>query len=121
MAYETVEELYRTIRTRLAQPGYADMCEDESAFEAEVWARLVELLGDDGTQHCLTSHADREGRSPSAWKAFCKETPGPDVTVLGSNNRLDIVVKHHVRGSVGIEVKCLGKSGHPGKLTQGLG
>ena len=40
---------------------------------------------------------------------------------LGSNNRLDIVVKHQQKGSVGIEVKWLGKRGHTKRLTQGLG
>jgi hypothetical protein len=43
------------------------------------------------------------------------------VHVLGSNNRLDIVLKHPECGSIGIEVKCLGATGHAGKLTQGLG
>jgi hypothetical protein len=121
MAYDTVQELYRAVLSRLREPGYAATYADESAFEADVWARLVELPGLDAAQHCLTSHTQREGRSASAFKAFFKETRGPDVRVLGSSNRLDIVVKHHVKGSVGIEVKCLGKGGHTGKLTQGLG
>jgi hypothetical protein len=43
------------------------------------------------------------------------------VDVLDSNNRLDIVLRHPTYGSVGIEVKWLGKSGHCAKLTQGLG
>ena len=43
------------------------------------------------------------------------------MNVLGSKNRLDIVVKHQTRGSIGIEVKCLGRAGHTGRLTQGLG
>lgn len=121
MAYASVEELYRAIKHRLAEPGYHDTYDDEAAFEKAVWRRLVNLPGVTAAQHCLTSHIEREGRSAAAWKAFCNETPGPDVKVLGSNNRLDIVVKHHVKGSVGIEVKCLGTSGHTGKLTQGLG
>jgi hypothetical protein len=29
--------------------------------------------------------------------------------------------EHQSRGSIGIEVKCLGSDGHTGKLTQGLG
>jgi len=42
------------------------------------------------------------------------------VNVLGSKNRLGIVVKHPKQGSIGIEVKCLGQRGHARKLTQGL-
>ena len=43
------------------------------------------------------------------------------MAVLGSKNRLDIVVKHpEGQGSIGLEVKCLGESGHCGKFTQGL-
>ena len=121
MTYGTIEELYRAVLSRLRQPGYAETYDDESAFETDVWSRLRDLLKQDAAQHCLTSHAEREGRSVSAWEAFCKETPGPDVKVLGSNNRLDIVVKHQSKGSIGIEVKCLGSDGHTGKLTQGLG
>ena len=71
---------------------------------------------------CLTSHtAGHKGRSDIAWKAFCREERGPDVKVLGSNNRLDIIVKHPMGGSIGIEVKCLGNGGHTAKLTQGIG
>jgi hypothetical protein len=87
MAYATVEKLYQAIRNRLAQPGYAKMYADESAFEADVWARLVKLLGPNAAQHCLTSHTQRKGRSAAAFEAFCKERRGPDVRVLGSNNR----------------------------------
>ena len=121
MAYSTVERLYQAILNRLAQPGYAKRYADESAFEKDVWARLVKLLGVNAAQHCLTSHTQLEGRSAAAFEAFCKEKRGPDVHVLGSNNRLDIVVKHQQKGSVGIEVKWLGKRGHTKKLTQGLG
>jgi hypothetical protein len=81
----------------------------------------VELLGPNAAQHCLTSQTQRKGRSAAAFEAFCKERRGPDVRVLGSNNRLDIIVKHQQKGSVGIEVKWLGKRGHTKKLTQGLG
>lgn len=71
---------------------------------------------------CLTSHKDRLGRSTAAWEAFCGEKPGPDVTMLGSNNRLDIVVRKDGVGSIGVEVKCLGRGKkHSGKFTQGLG
>jgi hypothetical protein len=119
MTWATVDDLYKAIRERVARPGYKPSYSDESRFEAEVWDRVVKLVGDE--ERCLTSHTERKGRSASAWKAFCKETPGPDVNVLGSNNRLDIVVKHETKGSIGIEVKCLGRTGHTGKLTQGLG
>jgi hypothetical protein len=50
-----------------------------------------------------------------------REQPGPDVEVLHSKNRLDIVVKLKGGDSIGIEVKCLGKRGHAAKLTQGMG
>jgi hypothetical protein len=68
----------------------------------------------------LTSHDIHPDRSEQAWRRFCETGPGPDVRVLGSNNRLDIVLQH-VTGSIGIEVKALGTSGHTGKLTQRLG
>ncbi len=112
------------LRERLAEPGYAGAYATESAFEAEAWKRVVSLaseLGLDVSNACLTSHAEHAGRSAVAWKAFCEEDAGPDVNVLGSNNRLDIVLRHPEYGSIGIEVKCLGANGHTGKLTQGLG
>ena len=121
MPYSSVEALYQAIHQRLAAPGYKSTYADESAFEDDVWKRLLDLLGPDAAQHCLTSHAKRTGRSAPAWKTFCEEKSGPDVDVLGSKNRLDIVVRHPTLGSIGIEVKCLGKRGHTGKLTQGLG
>jgi hypothetical protein len=123
MTWSTVDDLYEAIKKRLAAPGYSDRFDDESEFEEEAWSRVVGLLGQhqNVAQLCLTSHTGRPGRSAAAWRAFCKETRGPDVKVLGSNNRLDIVVKHPTQGSIGIEVKWLGKTGHTGKLTQGLG
>ena len=117
----TVDDLYTAIVSRLAEPYYREHYSSESDFEAEVWSRLTAMLGHDAERLCLTSHRERAGRSTVEWEKFCNETPGPDVTVLGSNNRLDIVVKHRNRGSIGIEVKCLGGAGHTGKLTQGLG
>ena len=124
MGHAAVDDLYAALRSRLAEPGYARKYESESAFEADVWGRLLEFISEGGQATdgcCLTSHTKLEGRSDAAWRAFCREERGPDVKVLGSNNRLDIVVKHPVEGSIGIEVKCLGNGGHAGKLTQGLG
>ena len=120
----SVDELWMILRERLAEPNYACACPTESAFEADVWTRVVKLatqIGLDVSKVCLTSHAEHAERSLAAWKGFCQEDIGPDVNVLGSNNRLDIVFRHPEYGSIGIEVKCLGASGHAGKLTQGLG
>jgi hypothetical protein len=118
---DTVDDLYTAIIRRLAEPTYADHYASESDFEADVWTRLTSMLGEDAARYCLTSHTERTGRSAVEWEAFCRETPGPDLNVLGSNNRLDIVVKHRNCGSIGIEVKWLSDAGHTGKLTQGLG
>lgn len=118
MDVHTVDELFRVVVTRLAEPGYQGWYSTESDFEADVWKRLLDLFGAD---RCLTSHKDRLGRSASAWEAFCAQKPGPDVDMLGSRNRLDIVVQMENVGSVGVEVKCLGDDRHAGKFTQGLG
>jgi len=120
----SIDELWLILRERLAEPNYACAYPTESAFEAYVWTRVVKLatqIGLDVSTACLTLHAEHANRSVAAWKGFCREDTGPDVNVLGSNNRLDIVLKHPEYGSIGIEVKCLGASGHAGKLTQGLG
>jgi hypothetical protein len=122
MSSTAIDRLLATVRNRLAKSGYADRYKTESAFEADVWARLLKLIprGAQATC-CLTSHKKLPGRSHAAWTAFCREERGPDVNALGSKNRLDIVVKHPRQGSLGIEVKCLGRRGHARKLTQGLG
>ena len=120
----SIDELWMVLRERLAEPNYAGAYPTESAFEAVVWTRVVKLatqIGLDVRTACLTSHVEHADRSVAAWKRFCQEDIGPDVNVLGSNNRLDVVFRHPVYGSIGIEVKCLGASGHAGKLTQGLG
>jgi hypothetical protein len=122
---DSVDDLYVALVQRLTKPGYSGTYTDEASFEADVWDRVFsavsQIVQNPGTL-CLTSHtAKHKGRSGTAWKAFCREERGPDVKVLGSNNRLDVVVKHPSRGSIGIEVKCLGKSGHTAKLTQGIG
>jgi hypothetical protein len=121
MSHVTVDDLYTALRKLLAAPGYAKTYGSEPEFEAAVWGRLIKLFGQNTGACCLTSHQEHGERSAEAWKAFCCEDSGPDVNVLGSKNRLDIVVKHSVQGSIGIEVKCLGNGGHVGKLTQGLG
>lgn len=124
MKYFTVDDLNLALVKHLAAAGYSKTYENESGFEADVWARLVKFMSQVEqytASYCLTSHTQRNGRSEAAWKAFCREDCGPDVNVLGSNNRLDIVVKHPTQGSIGIEVKCLGNRGHPTKLTQGIG
>jgi hypothetical protein len=124
MNYSTVDDLNVALTKYLGEPGYSEAYQDKDAFESDVWARLIKFmsqLNKDTSISCLTSHTQRNGRSDSAWKTFCRENFGPDVNVLGSNNRLDIVVKHPIRGSIGIEVKCLGIKGHAAKLTQGLG
>jgi hypothetical protein len=123
--YATVDELNSALGKRLAEPGYLNTYESEAAFERDVWDRCIKFMAEivhDTAIFCLTSHTkDRSGRSEDAWKAFCREDCGPDVKVLDSNNRVDIVVKHPVQGSIGIEVKWLGDRGGATKLTQGLG
>jgi hypothetical protein len=124
MKYSTVDDLNFALVKYLAEAGYSKTYANESAFEADVWARLVKFMSQveqDTASDCLTSHTQRNGRSEAAWKAFRREDCGPDVNVLGSNNRLDIVVKHPIQGSIGIEIKCLGNRGHAAKLTQGIG
>jgi hypothetical protein len=124
VAAKDIDELWRLLRERLAGSQYADTYDAEPALEMEVWKRVVTLavdLGIDVGNACLTSHAIHRDRSADAWQLFCEERSGPDVNVLGSNNRLDIVLRHPELGSIGIEVKCLGANGHAGKLTQGLG
>jgi hypothetical protein len=119
-----IDELWMLLRERLAEPNYAGAYSTESAFEADVWTKVVKLatqIGLDVSTSCLTSHVEHADRSAAAWEGFCREDIGPNVNVLGSNNRLDIVLRHPEYGSIGIEVKCLGASGHAGKLTQGLG
>ena len=119
-----IGELWMDLRSRLHQPGYKDKYESEAEFEVDVWRRVVRLandLGIDAASTCLTSHAIHTDRSARAWERFLHEGAGPDVNVLGSKNRLDIVLRHPTHGSIGIEVKCLGQTDHAGKLTQALG
>jgi hypothetical protein len=112
MAYATVDELNSALVKHLAESGYSNTYGSESAFEREVWGRCFKFMAEvvqdpeDRAKYCLTSHTkDRIGRSEAAWKEFCREKCGPDVKVLDSNNRVDIVVKHPVQRSIGIEVK----------------
>jgi hypothetical protein len=124
VAAKDIHELWLLLRERLAGSQYAETYDAEPALEMEVWKRVVTLaadLGIDVSNACLTSHEIHRDRSAAAWQLFRKERGGSDVNVLGSNNRLDIVLRHPDLGSIGIEVKCLGANGHAGKLTQGLG
>lgn len=123
-AVQNVDDLERLLEERLGAPAYADEYESEVEFESDVWKRVVTLAKDlriDPAQSCLTSHAIHADRSCEAWQGFCAEEVGPDVNILGSKNRLDIVLRHPQLGSIGIEVKCLGAAAHSSKLTQGLG
>jgi len=122
-----VDELSQLLARKLCEPDYAPTYATEADFEEDVWHRVLEVMktvapNGDPTELCLSSHERNAGRSAAAWQAFCLEDHGPDVAVLGSKNRLDIVVKHpDGNGSIGLEVKCLGGEGHCGKVTQGLG
>lgn len=116
----SIDEVLEQLVGRLGQQGYQATYPDETAFEADVWPRVVTLAQDIGFE-CLTSHSVHSGRSAVAWEEFCHEPNGPDVRVLGAKNRLDIVLRDRGVGSIGIEIKCLGASGHPGKLTRALG
>jgi len=121
---KNIDDLWLLLRQRLAGPKYADTYDAEPALEVEVWKRVVTLaadLGIDAKNACLTSHAIHRDRSDDAWQLFCGEPSGADVSVLGSNNRLDIVFRHPELGSIGIEVKYLGEKGYAAKFTQGLG
>ena len=120
----SIDELWMILRKRLAESHYQGKYKTEMAFESDVWRIVVNLateLGLEAASTCLTSHAALPGKSTAAWKEFCSGELGPDVNVLGSNNRLDIVFRDLEYGSIGIEVKCLGSKGHAAKLTQGIG
>lgn len=120
----SIDDLWVILRRHIKESDFLDSYPTESAFESDVWASVVEVAVNCGLNKeevCLTSHQTNPGRSPVYWKEFCKQEKGPDVNVLGSNNRLDIVFKHPEYGSIGIEVKCLGTKGHAAKLTQGIG
>lgn len=119
----SIDELWVTLRNQLADSEYLPTYATEMEFEADVWARVIDVATEMGLNTglaCLTSHTTHNGRSPAAWKEFCSQELGPDVNILGANNRIDIIVKHPEYGSIGIEVKCLGANGHAAKLTQGL-
>lgn len=115
-----IDTAWSRVVERLAAPGYASSYRTEADFEIDVWRRIAPLAAQLGFS-CLTSHKIHRDRSVTAWKAFCQDEKGPDVRVLSSNNRLDIVLRHEQHGSIGIEVKCLGAGRHAGKLTQGIG
>jgi hypothetical protein len=116
----SIDDVLDRLVHRLAEPGYRKRYPDETEFEIDVWPRVVSLVEETGFE-CLTSHTVHSDRSVEKWKLFCEEQPGPDVTALGTKNRVDIVLRNRTIGSIGIEIKCLGATGHAGKLTQGLG
>ena len=121
MNHATIDDLYDAITQQLAKPGYKKRYIDEDHFEDDVWKRLWRMFeAKEPSSICLTSHTRRKGRSPEEWAKFCQADSGADVKALGSNNRLDIIVRDGSR-TIGIEVKCLGDAGHTAKLTQGLG
>ena len=115
-----IDAVLNRVLVRLAEPGYEATYRDETAFEIAAWSRIVSLARELGFD-CLTSHTIHSDRSIEKWHEFCQAPDGPDVRVLGANNRLDVVLRRDGVGSIGIEIKCLGKMGHTGKLTQGLG
>jgi hypothetical protein len=115
-----IDAALNQVLVRLAEPGYEATYRDETAFEIDAWSRIVSLARELGFD-CLTSHAVHSDRSIEKWHEFCRTPDGPDVRVLGANNRLDVVLRRDGVGSIGIEIKCLGKTGHTGKLTQGIG
>jgi len=120
----SIDDLWVILRKHIEGSDFFESYPTESAFESDVWARVVEVAvncGQNKEASCLTSNRTNPGRSPVYWEEFCAQENGPDVNVLGSNNRLDIVFKHPEHGSIGIEVKCLGTKGHAAKLTQGIG
>ncbi|HOD29677.1 MAG TPA: hypothetical protein PKH03_10735 [Syntrophales bacterium] len=119
----SIDDLWESLRKRLAEAEYQQEYTTEDDFENDVWLSVVSLANDMGFDvgtTCLTSHTKRPGRSSAAWRSFCEQEHGPDVDVLDAKNRLDIVFKYE-KWSIGIEVKCLGTNGHTAKLTQGIG
>ena len=73
----------------------------EDHFEADVWRVLWRWADrrwpDKAADILLTSHTSRERapwtRSAERWQEFLRQRLGPDVRALGSNNRVDIVVR----------------------------
>ena len=98
MQYCSADDFYVTLAEHLAKAVYSETYMNEAAFEVDVWNHVREFMSEVKGASCLTSHTNREGRSGEDWKAFCREERGPDVKVLGSSSRLDIVIKHPVEG-----------------------
>lgn len=128
MPYADIDSLNAALVSALNRKGYEERYPSEIAFEQDVWKRVrAVIVGEVGEtaadELCLTSHTAITPRSQTAWDRFMKEPTGPDVDVLDSDNRLDIVVKHprNTHQTIGIEIKLLGKSDNAIKLTQGIG
>ena len=124
----TLPQLFLDLMKLLGSPTrFRRRYRSEARFEDDVWTavrrRCKRNFRSSRLSHLvLTSHTRNQGpEEEAAWEQFLRSKPGPDVRALGSNNRLDIVVKHPRRGSIGIEVKWLSSRGHAAKLTQGLG
>jgi len=100
----------------------------EPQFERVVWdvvlERCARYFGKDTVPDLLlSSHKSLNlpGRSAEAWKRF-KEQGGPNVEVLGSGRRLDMVVLvPGTRRGLGIEVECLSGKNPGNQLIVGLG
>jgi hypothetical protein len=122
----TLPQLFSDLTKTLgSRRRYGRRYRSEALFEKDVWrivrrrckrhfgsARLSRIV--------LTSHTGNQGpEERAAWAKFLRSKPGPDVRALGSNNRLDIVVKHPRRGSIGIEVKCLSQQRPCGEADAG--
>lgn len=106
----------------------------EDHFEADVWRVLWRWANrrwpDKAADILLTSHTSRERapwtRSAERWEKFLRQRLGPDVRALGSNNRVDIVVRPPGGDSIGIEVEWFSRATHAKKrsasvLAHGLG
>jgi len=121
---QTVDAVCAALVCHLAESDYEPRYDSEGDFEAAIWDRVRDFMSTlhfDPQYSCLTSHVERVGRSQDAWDAFLKDERGPDVRALGSNNRLDIVVKCDTLGSIGLEVKCLGDDRNADRLVHGIG
>jgi hypothetical protein len=125
MLYENVDTLNDALVKALRDSEFKGPYPSEAAFEQGVWNCVWKLMkaayGTDASRLCLTSHKAIQPRSQAAWDAFRKEPHGADVDIFDSDHRLDIVVKHPVKGSIGIEVKRLSGTRDAEKLTQGIG
>ena len=99
----------------------------EPKFERPVWdvvfKHCARSFGKDAVSEILLSSHESlhlPGRSAEAWKRF-KEHGGPNVEVLRSGRRLDMVVLVPDTQGIGIEVECLSGKSPATQLIVGLG